>query len=157
AASHRYGVSLLKRDGQSLTQVWHRPGRAARFVAFAPDGSQLLHVGVLGGDHVARHDAVTGKDRARFSPGVDRLTGGALSADGKRVAVIGSRPDEVSVWKEDGPLLWRLAGKGDSPALAVWAADGQAVAWTTQAAVGKAGLVFPRSFRLDQLAFGPAV
>jgi Tol biopolymer transport system component len=157
AASHRYGVSLLKRDGQSLTQVWHRPGRAARFVAFAPDGSQLLHTGGAGGDHVVRNDVVTGKERPGFSSGVDRLTGGALSADGKRVALIGSRPDEVSVWKEDGTLLWRLAGKGDSTALAVWAADGQAVAWTTRPPAGKAEPVFSRSFRLDQLAFGPAV
>jgi WD40 repeat protein len=186
AAAGHDGTVLLNRD---LTRVWHHPERG-RFVAFTPDGGQLLHVSGPPGNTVTRHDLATRKELSGFIPGIpagDRLTGGALSADGKWVAAIGNRPGDVYVWSTaDGTLECRLAGKGENVAGVAWTGARNTVAWNTRpvAKAGKAesggsgrrpaagrprrpaGKVekaekaevdFTRSFHLDSLEFGPAV
>jgi len=128
-------------------------------LAFTRDGRELLYTGIAASGVAGIFSRDSGKVRLRFDKHSNTVMHGSLSRDGKRAVTTGGDNHETFVWStEDGSVVQKLQGGGQSVYGVGWAKDGKSIAWgnTNQGDTRSARSPLEHSFRLEDLELMPA-
>lgn len=153
-------IQLFTLEGQlikSLPALSYR-GSPIRIVnlRFLPGDRELVLTGVGNGGWAGVIDADTGEIRQAFTEHTNTVTGLDISADGKKIVSCGGNHHEIYVWsQEDGKILNKMLGEGNSVWAIAWAKDGKSLAWgMSSTQVGNADLPLQYTFRLEEFGVG---
>jgi WD40 repeat protein len=128
-------------------------------LAFTPDGRELLYTAVQEYGKVGLLDAATLKPRLTFDKHDNTVMQGVVSRDGSLAVTCGGEADPVIIWRtRDGSVVHTLQGGGRAVLAVGWGADSKSLAWGNTNGPGALRNSRPveRTFRLDELEFGPA-
>jgi WD40 repeat protein len=101
SAGRDHRIALWELPGGRVVRSWQAHADVVHDVLFTPDGRTLVSVGK--DDKVAKlWDLATGAERAAYDSGILSLLSGALSTDGKVLALGGNGPC-ISLWNLGDP------------------------------------------------------
>lgn len=139
------GERLATGSADHSIRLWSAKGEAGKqasglknpitSLSFLPDSDALLFT--RGGETEERTCSVVdfqaGRMLANFSQHNNAVLCGALSPDGKLAATAGGNNHEIYLWRtENGRLVHKLSGQGETPWSLAWSSDGKRLAWGTR-------------------------